>query len=191
MSGNMLIHDSRLSGKMPSGLATNNYQVGETTDTRHIFDWAGYYASTQAGLDNLFIMCHGFAGMSDGSSSFTAVLGSGLALGKDGLTFGNVSVVSALASRVSTVTLFACGPANTAKGLQGTIMDGSRFCGEFAIYSGAYVVAATASQSYQYKKCITKICYHSNTDASGDIDFGQWEGPVYKFSPVDGTATRI
>ncbi|GLS42234.1 hypothetical protein [Methylobacterium brachythecii] len=191
MAGNMLIHDNRLSGKMPSGLANNNYQVGATTDTRHIFDWAAYYASTQSGLDNLFIMCHGYTAPAYAEQKSQYVLGNGLQLGKDNLSFNNISVVSALSNQVKTITLFACGPANTTKGLQNTAVDGMRFCGEFALYSGAAVIAATASQSYQYKKCVAKICYHSNTDATGEIDFGQWEGPVYQFSPVDGSPSRI
>jgi hypothetical protein len=189
MTNNMLVHDMRLEGRSPTGLAQNVFEVPAGMATAHVFGWAGAYASQQQGLDNIFIMCHGYeAGVEDPNAQISIyALGYGLQLGDPGLTFDNIRLVGSLNGLVSTITLFACGPANTRTGYKNTRGDGMRFCGEFAVISGAQVVAAIETQYY----------YHSPSwwddlmGADGQIDFGQWEGPVFGFSPDDGSATRI
>src|ERR1700727_3192577 len=58
--GAMLVHDMRLAGGTPSNLAANNYEVDGAVPVQHAFDWIHSYAQTQGGLDNLYILCHGF-----------------------------------------------------------------------------------------------------------------------------------
>lgn len=189
MPKNMLIHDYRLIGRSPRGMAQNTYEVGSGVSTGHVFGWAGAYARSQAGLDNLYIMCHGYeAPVEDPYAQVsTYALGYGLALGDPGLTFDNVWAASALKPNVSTITLFACGPANTRPHYENTSGDGMRFCGELAVISGAEVIAAVETQYYFH----TPTWWDDLLGADGAIDFGNWEGPVYGFSPADGSAWRV
>lgn len=190
MPKNMLIHDLHLEGRSPSGIAQNTFDVPRTgMSTAHVFSWAAAYASQQRGLDNIYIMCHGYeVGVHDGNvgqSLYT--LGGGLQLGNPGLTFDNLSLTSALNGLVRTITLFACGPANTRTGFMNTTADGMRFCGELAVNSGAEVIAAIETQYYFH----TPSWWNSLWGDDGQIDFGEWEGPVFRFSPDDGSASRV
>jgi hypothetical protein len=189
MPKNMLIHDYRLVGRSPSGMAQNTYEVGARVTTAHVFNWAGTYARRQSGLDNLFIMCHGYeSGVEDPFEQVsTYALGYGLALGDPGLTFDNIWAASTLKHHVGTITLFACGPANTRRGWANTRGDGTRFCGELALISGACVVAAVQTQYYYH----TPGWWDRVVGREGEIDFGNWEGSVYSFSPNDGEGRRI
>ena len=189
MPGRMLIHDPGLAGRTPGGLAENSWRLETTTTTSHVFAWAGAHARNVGGLDELLIMCHGFEeGVHDGLRAIsTYSLGFGLALGQPGLTFDNIQLVSALRGRVQQITLFACGPAHTRTGFQNTRADGMRFCGEFALISGAAVVAAIETQYYY----ATPTWWDRLRGRDGTIDFGNWEGPVYRFSPTDGRGTRV
>jgi hypothetical protein len=186
---NMLVHDLQLTGRSPSGMAQNTFDVPKGMGTAHVLGWIGNYASSVGGLDNLFIMCHGYEhGIEDPNAQVsTYALGYGLALGDPGLTFDNLRLTGAWSGKVGTITLFACGPANTRPGYQNTSGDGMRFCGELALISGADVIAAVETQIY--------YMYPSWWDAlvgnAGVIDFGDWEGSVYRFSADDGTAERI
>jgi len=189
MPGNMLIHDMSLEGRTPTDMAPNNWDIPAGTATAHVMGWAAAYAVSQRGLDNLFVMCHGYeGGVADsraGVSTFD--LGFGLALGTPGLTFENVRLASGLSGHVATITLFACGPAHTRSGFENTSADGMRFCGELALISGAAVVAAIETQYYYH----TPTWWDRIRRRDGVIDFGSWEGPVFRFSPVDGRGSRV
>jgi hypothetical protein len=189
MAKNMLIHDIRLAGRAPSGMAQNTFNVPLGTSTAHVFSWAGAYASQQSGLDNIFIMCHGYeAGVEDPNAGLSVyALGYGLQLGNPGLNFDNIRLTGLLSGLVSTITLFACGPANTRTGYENSRGDGMRFCGEFAVISGATVVAAIETQYYYH----TPSWWNDLMGDDGEIDFGGWEGPVFSFSPDDGSASRV
>jgi len=186
---NMLVHDLQLKGRSPSGMAQNTFEVPGAMTTAHVLGWIGTYAQSQNGLNNLFIMCHGYEqGIEDPNALVsTYALGYGLALGTPGLTFDNVRLTSAWNGNVGIITLFACGPANTRPGYQNTYGDGMRFCGELALISGADVIAAVESQIYY----INQSWWDSLVGNEGVIDFGDWEGTVYRFSSVDGTAEKI
>ncbi len=186
---NMLIHDARLEGRSPTGLAQNTFNVPRGMATTHVMSWATAYACQQRGLDNIFIMCHGYeAGIEDPNAQMSIyALGYGLALGDPGLTFDNIALAQALNGLVTTISLFACGPANTRTGYENTRGDGMRFCGEFAVWTGATVIAATETQYYYH----TPNWWDRIVGRTGEIDFGAWEGPVFSFSPNDGRATRI
>jgi hypothetical protein len=56
----MLVHDARLDGQSPTNLADNIYEVDGSVAIQHAVDWIKSYASSQSGLDNLYIMCHGY-----------------------------------------------------------------------------------------------------------------------------------
>jgi hypothetical protein len=186
---NMLIHDVQLEGRSPTNLAQNTFDVPKGMATAHVVSWAASYATSQTRLDNIFVMCHGYeAGVEDPNAQVSIyALGYGLALGDPGLSFNNVSLTGALKGLVDTITLFACGPANTRTGYMNTSGDGMRFCGELALFSGAEVIAAIETQ-YYYN---TPNWWDVICRRAGEIDFGPWEGPVFRFSPVDGTASRV
>jgi hypothetical protein len=185
----MLVHDLGLTGRSPTGMAQNTYDVAAGVTTTHAMSWISTYARSQGRLDNLYIMCHGYeGGVHDsrvGLSTFA--LGDGLALGDPGLTFANVQLCAPLKTHVASITLFSCGPANTRTGFENTRMDGRRFCGEMALITGAEVIAAIETQYYFH----TPTWWDSIRGRDGAIDFGAWEGPVFRFSPVDGQASRV
>src|SRR5262249_26012943 len=79
------------------------------------------------------------------------------------------------------VTIYACGTADTGPGNEGTWGDGRRFMGEFAINSGAYVVAGRDAQAYKPEAV--------RATHPLPIDFGEWEGPVFLFDPNSGSGT--
>jgi hypothetical protein len=186
---NMLVHDLRLIGRSPSGMATNTFDVPEKMPTSHVVGWISTYATQQGGLDNLYVMCHGYeAGVEDSRAQVsTYALGDGLALGDPGLQFGNVALCNAWNGHISKITLFACGPGNTRPGYENTRIDGRRFCGELALISGAEVIAAIETQYYYH----TPTWYESLRGRDGEIDFGEWEGPVFRFSPDTGQGSRV
>jgi hypothetical protein len=186
----MLVHDMRLAGATPSGLADNNYEVDGTVSIQHAIDWIHSYAQSQGGLDNLYIMCHGYEAnwnLGDQTCTNFQVGGFGLALCAEGLDLSNATLMSSLKGDVQTITIFACATADTGAGNAGTAADGIRFCGEIALWTGATVIAATQTQFYS----IDRSFWDWLAGNPGKINFGNWEGPVYSFSPNDGSATQI
>jgi len=161
MSGKtMLIHDSRLAGSPPS-IARNTYLVSETTPTIGIIRWVGTYAQRQGGLDQLIIMCHGY----HSGLSFD-----GLQLGTRGLTMRNIVHTSLWRPNIAKILIYACGAGDP--GFIGPARSGRQFCRDLAGHSGAYIYASDQDQFYHISR--------------GTINFGAWEGQVYRFSP-DGT----
>jgi hypothetical protein len=154
---------------MPRRAAANNWYVSPLTSTAHIFGWAAEYARSQNGLDNLYILCHGQSGI--------------LYLGNPGLTINNIAAASSLKdsstgrSLVAKMYLFACNPAAGAEGM--------RFCGRLAVLSGADVIASSEVQDYNCND------FDESFSFEGAINFGPWEGNVYRFSHVDGQGTIV
>ncbi len=184
MPKRMLVHDARLNGASPS-IAQNQYEVGAGDPTDHIIGWIGYYARSQGGIDELIVMCHGYAVLADNVAQMTrpdAIGGAGLQLGRDGLTLRNVGLTRNWrkpdgSAAIQKVYLYACG-ASAPSMYNDPFYDGRRFCGEMALHSGAEVYAADVLQWY-------------TTGSTGVIDFGNWEGRVYKYSPDDGQPTQV
>jgi len=186
----MLVHDARLAGQSPTNLADNIYEVDGSVAIQHAVDWIKSYASSQSGLDNLYIMCHGYEAnwnLADQTCTPFQVGGFGLALCAEGLDLSNVNLTAAWKGLITTITIFACATADTGAGNEGTIGDGKRFCGEMALHTGATVIAATQTQWYSMEKSF----WNWITGQAGSINFGTWEGPVYSYNPVDGSGTLI
>jgi len=186
MAGRMIWHDTRLQGAAPP-IAANTHVVGATSELDNSISWIATYAGTQGGLDELIIMCHGLEANWDLSRQMSTnrqVGGFGLSICKQGLNLGNVGKLRAWnpasGRLISRITIYACGTADTGPGNAGTWADGRRFMGEFAIHSGAYVVASRDAQTYNPE---------SVRPANPlPIDFGAWEGPVFLFDPKTGGA---
>ncbi len=191
MSSSMLVHDTRLAGTAP-GIATNTYKVNGGVQLKHALTWIAYYARTHGGLSDLFVMCHGImSGVYDSySSECTSDVGFGLQLCSENLTFANVQLASVLDGLVQVITLYACGPANTRRGLQNSSGDGFRFCSELSAITGAEVIASAHIQYYHQRPSANFFRRVFRIGPQDHIDFGVWEGSVYRFYP-DGTASRI
>jgi hypothetical protein len=198
MAGRMIIHDYRLTGAVPSSLRSNIYQVNARTPLRHAFNWASQYANRVGGLDDLWIWCHGFEGIindSDLASCYQAG-GFGLELCQENLTFATVNVTSVLktpAPKVRRIVVFSCAaadsPGTTAAMHAGS--DGMRLMGELALWSGATVIASDQTQYYHWRPTVMQRLFGETTRNEFPIDFGDWEGNVYEFSPVTGRPTPV
>lgn len=134
------------------------------------------------------IMCHGYEGaVNDNRQQISTMdLGFGLQFCREGLTLANVEQTERLDGLVELIILYACGPANTRPGLEGTGGDGREFCRELACCTGAEVLAAVETQFYlkEPRAGIIKRLFRIGADDT--INFGNWEGQLYRFSP-DGT----
>jgi hypothetical protein len=183
----MLVHDTRLEGTAPA-IAPNIYRVSEATPLRDAVNWIACYARMNGGLTQLSIMCHGFEdGVYDSQTASCAVdLGFGLCFCREGLTLANVEATIPLSGLVDLIILYACGPARTRPGFAGTKADGQQLCKELACCTGAEVVAAVETQYYLKEPRSGIIKRLFGIGANDTINFGAWEGDVYRFSP-DGT----
>jgi hypothetical protein len=187
MASTMLVHDTRLSGTAPA-IASNIYKVNGSTPLKDALAWIASYAKLNKGLSQLSIMCHGYeGGVDDGRAGLSTMdLGFGLQLCREGLTLANVSQTARLEGLVEIIILYACGPARTRPGFEGTSADGREFCRELASWTGAEVLAAIETQYYLKEPRAGLIKRLFRIGADDTINFGNWEGQLYRFSP-DGT----
>ena len=171
----MVVHDRRLLGGTP---AFYNYvmQVNATTPIGNIINVVARRAREVGKLKRLHILCHGYEGHFDLSARQTVLDGRGgfgLELGQQGLNLGNYGLTSAWKGLVDLIVVFSCSPADTGSGNEGTRADGRRFCGYLALSTGAKVIAARDTQSY------------NSVNMAIPIDFGDWEGTVFEFSSAN------
>jgi hypothetical protein len=176
----MIVHDRRLMGKPPTRY---NYvmQLAPTVSIDHIVGTVAHYGRIRK-LAPLHILCHGFEANWDvgaGACMPQAHGGFGLQLGRDNLTLFNVSKTAQWRGLVELIVLFACAPADVGPGNANTYADGKRFLGELALWSGARVIGGRDTQ------------YYNDATGAQTIDFGDWEGPVYEFSPANPDGTVV
>jgi hypothetical protein len=187
----MLVHDLRLTGATPTAMADKSYEVDGSVSIVDALGNIDIYAQQQGGLDTLYIMCHGYEAdwnLTDQTCTGFNQGGFGLALCQEGLSLTNADKAAVLKNdSIKKIVIFACATADTGPGNAGTVADGMRFCGEIALYTGAMVVAATQTQFYMMEQDF----WQAIANQQGTIDFGKWEGPVYSFSPDDGSSTLI
>jgi len=173
----MIVHDTRLLGTPPP-IVQNTYNVNATVSIQHCVGWVAQYAKSVGGLSELLIMCHGFEADWDLANQMCTgrpVGGFGLQLCREGLCLSNATLAQGWKPLIHRITVYACAPADTGQGNAGTSGDGRRFMGELALWSGAEVIAARDTQQYNYGGFF-----------NSPIDFGNWEGPVYRFDPDTG-----
>ena len=180
MAQRMIVHDKRLAGTPPP-IVENTYEVDGNVNIQHCIAWVGQHARDVSGLSELLIMCHGFEADWDLANQMCTgrpVGGFGLQLCREGLSLSNVILSRSWNNGrplINRITVYACAPAATGPGNAGTMGDGRRLMGELAMWSGAEVIAARDTQIYTF-----------GGSANAPIDFGQWEGPVYRFDPDTG-----
>jgi hypothetical protein len=185
----MIVHDTRLNGRTPL-----NYNFVMIVDgTRSIDEMVKVVASrarNRGHLDALHLFCHGYeshSNLGEQMSTPDAHGGFGLHICKEGLTFATVRKTTAWKGIVRRIVVYACAPADTAAGNEGTRGDGQRLCGELALWSGAEVIAARDTQYYHR----VDAHYSGGRTVGNTIDFGAWEGPVYSFAGNTGYPTPI
>jgi len=155
----MLIHDTRLTGKPPA-IAANTYTVDPTVEVSHILGWTAAVATGSGGLRRLLIMCHGIV------SGDSHRGGWGLQLGKQGINYETAPSFMALRDKVRVIVVYACKAVDidAPHGQSGMIL-----WRQIAHYANCFIVAGDSDQVYTY--------------GSSPIDFGKWEGTVYLIAP--------
>ncbi|MCK5895254.1 MAG: hypothetical protein KAG20_00530 [Cocleimonas sp.] len=178
---NVIVHDSRLEGRSPTG----SIVVGETSSLATLLGRLSSYRE----IPRLAIMCHGLTAHRGNNICRKNDLfgGFGLQLCATGLTLENVQHTQRLQGVVETIILYACAPAHTARGNGATQGDGWRFCQELATYTNANIVASTVIQEY---RPFRGTWDYLSTLGGGIVNFGHWEGPLFKFRP-GGAVTRL
>jgi hypothetical protein len=193
MSGKAILYDRRLVGSIPSELRGITYTVGSAVPLAHAFGWVVGQANQRGGLDELWLWCHGYEDVIEDANqgqSYSAG-GFGLQLCQEDLTFstvGQTRVFNGQPPKVRKIVVYSCAAADS-PGTEAAITagsDGMRLMGELALWSGARVVASDETQLYVMQHFVSEaLC------RAGDIDFGQWQGNVYEFSPTTGYPTLL
>jgi hypothetical protein len=167
MTIDMLVHDRRLLGNSPH-VAANVWDVDGTIAVQHIADWSSQVARDHTNLNRYVIMCHGYED-SAGHGGF------GLQLGAEGLTPATVPCFRAMRGLVNVIILFACAAADVAPSSTHASGDGAWLCTQLAVMTQARVIASSATQLYTYG---------GGLFTTSPIEFGDWEGDVFEFSPT-------
>ena len=180
----LIIHDTRLHGRTP--LNYNFVKVVNASTTLSSVISTVINCAQRAGgrLDQVHIFCHGYeAHWNLGQQSCVpgAAGGFGLQLCAEGLSLHNVSRLNAWQNKVRRIVVYACAPADTGEGNEGTVADGRRFMGEMALWSRAEVIAARDTQYYHR----VAANYAGGRTVADTIDFGAWEGPVFSFTQAN------
>lgn len=195
MAGRVVLLDFRLVG-MVSRDVGEVMQVSVRTPIKTAFERVAARARERGGLDDLLVCCHGFESVIedyDGQVSFVSG-GFGLELCAENLTLANVGVTAALkapAALVRRIVVFSCAAADTHRASKRVGGDGKRLMGEIALTTGARVVASTASQLYKSIPSLAQALFDAGSRNDWRIDFGDWEGDVFEFSPDDGQGRRL
>jgi hypothetical protein len=165
-----LVHDSRVTGRMPHGLADAAMSVNRHTHLSGMISGVARYADSHGGtISRLYILAHGKYQQFE-AETFQMTFrtgGCGIQICNDDLTVGNLALLNQWRGKVTNITLFSCGiaavnpqiqaasDANRARG-NGQMstrydgINGELFCREFANASGANVTASDLEQDYAY-----------------------------------------
>ncbi len=181
----MVLHDARLKGTLPA-IRGYSLQADKNSSVASCIHRLASWAKLGAGVlkpksghkTSLLIVAHGMENHTSNDtrmSTLKGTLGYGLLIGSERLTLNNLSLMKQLYGLLDWIVLYACGPANTAAGNEGTLGDGIRFCTEMACYTGANVIASGSTQYYQH---------------NGPIHFTHWRPPLYEYKP-DGSRVSL
>ena len=198
MAKRLVLLDFRLTGMVTDGIG-EVIRVGAVTDIQKAFNKVAARAFGRGGLDDLLICCHGFEALLedyDGQLSFMSG-GFGLELCAENLSLANVGVTAVLKAAppevplVKRIVVFSCAAADTHRLTKTLGADGKRLMGSIALMTGALVVASTATQMYDLIPSLAQSLRSAGGENDWRIDFGEWEGDVFEFSPIDGSARKL
>jgi hypothetical protein len=170
----VLLHDERLSGNTPDWSDTTCFTVEEDVPIERVLSWVSYCHGVKGQIEDLAIMCHGYVNAPVGLG------GHGLQLSKDGVYLSNINKWSAIQGMVKWIFIYACNVAQVDPFAPANQGDGRQLCRQMAAMTGAKVMAPVRAQ--EYHRSIKPWRWR-------EIDFGDFEGPVYLFRP-DGTVTN-
>lgn len=198
MAKRLVLLDFRLTGMVTDGIG-EVIRVGGGTDISKAFAKVARRARELGGLDDLLICCHGFENvLEDFDHSLSFVSGGfGLQLCSENLTLANVGVMGVLNAAppllpiVRRIVVFSCAAADTNRAARAAGSEGRRLMGSIALNSGARVVASDATQYYRAIPSLAQSLRSAGGENDWRIDFGEWEGKVFEFSPDDGTARLL
>jgi hypothetical protein len=171
----IIVHDKRLKGVSPKSNGSRAViQVDENTSLDGVINLLSFFSKYNS-YEKIMIMAHGFEDAKNHRG------GLGMQLGKENLGVHNVQKWNALKGKIKQIILYSCSVADVQVGKHNQTEDGNGiyFCTQLAFYSGATVTAAMQPQYYDTGEGIIW---------DSEIDFGEWEGIVLKFSP-DGKVT--
>jgi hypothetical protein len=196
MAKRLVLLDFRLVG-MVSADVGEVMQVNVRTPIKEAFDKVAARARQLGGLDDLLICCHGIqldGAHEDALMSLRTQGGLGLQLCAENLNFPNMGVTGILKGPpplVTRIVVFSCGAANTHPALKNQFGDGMRLMGEIALTTGARVVASSETQVYYKIPSLVQSLFNAGSQNDWRIDFGDWEGDVFEFSPDDGVGRKL
>ena len=198
MAKRLVLLDFRLTGMVTDGIG-EVLRVGGGTDIAKAFAKIASRARAVGGFDDLLICCHGFEVVLedfDGAVSFVSG-GFGLQLCNENLTFANVSVTGVLKAApprvplVGRIVVLSCAAADSQRAARAAGADGRRLMGSMALATGARVIASSATQLYHLIPSVAQALRSAGGENDWRIDFGEWEGDVFEFSPDDGSARKL
>jgi hypothetical protein len=173
----IVLHDRRLEGGAPIGPGITTLPLDAKTSLFSAFGIISSLARLD-GVQRLYVLCHGYAGANNRAEVCGDFGGMGLQLGRENMLHSNVARWTALRGALSSIVIYACGAADTESNNVGTDADGRYLMGALAIHTEATVYAADRIQWYTRK----------GGTLTGTIDFGAWEGTLWKFKP-DGSSS--
>ena len=175
---NLIIWDDRIKGQRPRR-GDRTFQVNDGTHLSWVLRNVAERAQAHRGQTfNLHIISHGIERKSaDGTEM---IGGWGIYVCKEGLNVYTINRLSRWKGLINNIVIYACSAARTdSRALSNGEGDGSFLCRNIARITGANVIASTVPQAY------TAI----DPDGKG-ISPGDWEGPVFGFTP-NGEITQI
>jgi hypothetical protein len=172
MAKYIVLHDQRLGGSAPQRRSITNLTVNASISLFGLFPVIRALGQLD-GPQGLYVLCHGYAGINNSQRVCTDAGGMGLQLGREGVLHSNVSRWSELRGAFSSIVVYSCAAADTQWANRGTAADGQYLMGALALYTNATVYAADRIQWYRT----------AGGAANGTIDFGAWEGTLWKFEP--------
>ena len=171
MPTNIVLHDVRLEGVAPAGRNISTMRLSESTPLASAFTLIRTLKQLD-GMQRLFVLCHGYAGESERGEVCGDFGGMGLQLGADDVLHENISLWRSIRGCVSQIVVYSCGAADTQPENRGSHADGKYLMGALAIHTNATVYAADRIQWYD-----------TGYFGDGTINFGSWEGTLWKFQP--------
>ncbi len=196
MAKRLVLLDFRLVGTISSDVG-KVIQVSARTPVKEVFEKAAAHARSVGGVDDLLICCHGFEANGPVAGADVSIQthgGLGLEIGTENLDFKTVGVTTVLKGPpplAKRIVVFSCGAAQTHPQLKNRHGDGMRLMGEMALNTGARVVASNETQIYTHFETLKHFFFGAGTANDDRIDFGDWEGDVFEFSPDDGIGRKL
>lgn len=181
---NVIVHDVLLDGSPPLGYAATILSINlSPSPIEYIFNLVLQKALLIGGIQNLYVMCHGYSGSNIATQQSADTGGFGLQLGSNGFFISDAPKSSVLKGKVKRIIIYACAAADDSSKSVDPKFDGKRFMGELAYYTGAYVVASDKIQWYNRVTIAHPFSYIGGMGDENMMDFGKWEGNVYEFPP--------